>query len=144
MKWCDQKIESKPKGPGGGHPILPGDIYATASSYTGWGGSGIGSYAAPLICIYVTWPISIPPMQAHSFLIFQKIGLCVRAHLEKRCFLEHLTSPTIKKHHLGPPPSAYVGCLSFLPKKKTTLILDSNFYTFHFIRKSGVSCRTLR
>ena len=43
---------------------------------------------------------------------FWKTGLCVLAHLEKRCFLERLTPPTIKKHHFGPPSSAYVGCFS--------------------------------
>ena len=50
-------------------------------------------------------------------LIFWKIGLCVLAHLEKRCFLERLTPPTIKKHHFGPPSLTTKGCFSFFTKK---------------------------
>ena len=30
------------------------------------------------------------------------------------------------------------------PRDQKSLIFDSNFYTFHFIRKSGVFCSTLR
>ena len=53
--------------------------------YTGWGGSGIGSYAAPLI--YGSWPNWAPPLLVPSFLtqffcsshFIKKIGVFLNA-----------------------------------------------------------------